>query len=149
MLHYPEFDPVAVHLGPLAVRWYGLMYLIGFSAGWLLGRRRAKRPGSGWTGLQVDDCLTYLVLGVVVGGRLGYVLFYDLPGLMADPLSLLKVWQGGMALVFAATARDMLLFRLTAGLPFGRLAAILSAVVAICLAGGLFALSRQIGRAHV
>jgi len=97
MLHYPEFDPVAVHLGPLAVRWYGLMYLIGFSAGWLLGRHRAKRPGSGWTGLQVDDCLTYLVLGVVVGGRLGYVLFYDLPGLMADPLSLFKVWQGGMS----------------------------------------------------
>ena len=97
MLTYPQFDPVALHLGPMAIRWYGLMYLIGFAGGWLLGRLRAGRPGSGWTAIQVDDCITYLVLGVVVGGRLGYVLFYDLPGLVADPLSLFMVWQGGMS----------------------------------------------------
>ena len=97
MLAYPHFDPVVLRLGPLAIRWYGLMYLIGFCGGWLLGRARARRPGSGWTALQVDDCITYAVLGVVIGGRLGYVLFYDLPGLLADPLSLFMIWQGGMS----------------------------------------------------
>lgn len=97
MLAYPHFDPVALHIGPLSVRWYGLMYLIGFAAAWLLGRARAPRPGSTWTALQVDDLITYAVLGVVIGGRLGYMLFYDFPELVADPLSLFKVWQGGMS----------------------------------------------------
>ncbi len=97
MIVHPDFDPVAVRLGPLAVRWYGLMYLTGFLAGWLLGRMRAKKPGSGWTAQQVDDLITYCVLGVVVGGRVGYMLFYDLPGLIHDPLSLFAVWHGGMS----------------------------------------------------
>jgi phosphatidylglycerol:prolipoprotein diacylglycerol transferase len=97
MLAYPQIDPVILRLGPLAIRWYGLMYLVGFCAGWLLGRHRARRPGSGWTAVQVDDLITYLLLGVVVGGRLGYVLFYDLSGFLADPLSLFMIWQGGMS----------------------------------------------------
>ena len=97
MFVHPQFDPVAVSLGPLSVRWYGLMYLIGFAAAWLLGRYRASRPGSGWTPLQVDDLVTYMVLGVVVGGRLGYMLFYDLPAFLANPLTLVQVWQGGMS----------------------------------------------------
>lgn len=97
MILHPEFDPVALRIGPLAVRWYGLMYLIGFLSGWMLGRRRAKRPGSGWTAEQVDDLITYCVLGVVAGGRIGYMLFYDFPGLVHDPLSLFAVWNGGMS----------------------------------------------------
>ena len=97
MLAYPHFDPVAVQLGPLAIRWYGLMYLIGFCSAWLLGRYRANRSNSGWTPLQVDDLITYSVLGVVVGGRVGYMLFYDLPSLADNPLSLFMVWQGGMS----------------------------------------------------
>ncbi len=97
MLAYPHFDPVAVQFGPLAIRWYGLMYLVGFCSAWLLGRYRAKRPNSGWTPLQVDDLITYSVLGVVVGGRVGYMLFYDLPSLAGNPLSLFMVWQGGMS----------------------------------------------------
>ena len=97
MLAYPQFDPVAISLGPLHVRWYGLMYLFGFCSAWFLGRYRASRPDSGWTGVQVDDLITYSVLGVVLGGRTGYELFYDLPGLLADPLSFFKVWQGGMS----------------------------------------------------
>ncbi|HML52936.1 MAG TPA: prolipoprotein diacylglyceryl transferase [Solidesulfovibrio magneticus] len=97
MFVHPQFDPVAVSLGPLSIRWYGLMYLIGFAAAWLLGRFRASRPGSGWTPLQVDDLVTYMVLGVVVGGRLGYMLFYDLPAFLANPLTLVQVWQGGMS----------------------------------------------------
>lgn len=97
MLAYPQIDPVLVRLGPLAIRWYGMMYLLGFCAGWLLGRARAKRPGSGWTPVQVDDLITLAVLGVVVGGRLGYALFYDLPTTVSDPLSLFRIWQGGMS----------------------------------------------------
>ncbi len=97
MLAHPQIDPVAVTLGPLSVRWYGLMYLFGFGAAWLLGRHRAARPDSGWTKLLVDDLVTYSVLGVVLGGRIGYVLFYDLPGFLADPLSILRIWQGGMS----------------------------------------------------
>ncbi len=97
MILFPNIDPVAVRIGPLAVRWYGLMYLIGFFTAWLLGRYRARRPGSGWTPAQVDDLITFCVLGVVVGGRIGYVLFYDFSGLAHDPLLLFKVWQGGMS----------------------------------------------------
>ncbi|HXH03748.1 MAG TPA: prolipoprotein diacylglyceryl transferase [Candidatus Competibacteraceae bacterium] len=97
MLIHPDLDPVAFHLGPLAVRWYGLMYLFGFVAGWGLGRLRARRPGSGWTAEQVDDLVWYIGLGVILGGRLGYVLFYGLGHFLSDPLSLFRVWEGGMS----------------------------------------------------
>ena len=94
---HSHFDPVAVRLGPLEVRWYGLMYLAGFVAGWTLGRVRAARPGSGWTALMVDDLVSWCVLGLVLGARLGYVVFYDLPVYLADPLAIFQVWQGGMS----------------------------------------------------
>ena len=97
MIAYPEIDPVAFALGPLKVHWYGLMYLIGFGAGWWLGRVRARQSVRGWRGVDVDDVLFYVAVGVVVGGRLGYVIFYDFPGFLADPLSLFKLWQGGMS----------------------------------------------------
>ena len=98
MLVHPQFDPVAIALGPLAIRWYGLMYIVGFVAGLLLGRRRAKsRPDTGWTVEQVDDVLFYIVLGVILGGRLGYVLFYKPAYYAAHPLEILYVWQGGMS----------------------------------------------------
>ncbi len=97
MLHYPSPDPVALAVGPLKLHWYGLMYLVGFVAAWWLGRRRASRPESGWTPQQVDDLVLYSVLGVVLGGRLGYMLFYGTAQLASDPLSLFRVWQGGMS----------------------------------------------------
>ena len=97
MLIYPEIDPVALTLGPVKVHWYGLMYLVGFAAFWALGRWRARRPGSGWTADMVDDVLFYGVVGVIVGGRLGYMLFYGFDQILANPINLLKVWQGGMA----------------------------------------------------
>ena len=97
MLTYPKFDPVAVSLGPLKVHWYGLMYLVGFVSAWWLGRRRAVRADSPVTPPQVDDLLFYGALGVVLGGRVGYVLFYNLPVFLDDPLVLFKVWQGGMS----------------------------------------------------
>ena len=97
MLVHPDFDPVAFSLGPLHVRWYGLMYLLGFLAGWALGRYRANRPGSGWTPEQVDDLVFYIALGVILGGRIGYVLFYGFGNFLRDPLALFRVWEGGMS----------------------------------------------------
>jgi phosphatidylglycerol---prolipoprotein diacylglyceryl transferase len=97
MWTYPTIDPVAIAMGPLRVHWYGLMYLVGFLAGWWLGRRRAGRPGSGWTYQDMDDFLFYLVLGVILGGRIGYVLFYAFPQLLRDPWLLFRIWEGGMS----------------------------------------------------
>jgi phosphatidylglycerol:prolipoprotein diacylglycerol transferase len=98
MLVFPQFNPVAVHLGPLAVRWYGLMYLVGFLAFLFLGRRRARQHIlSGWRPDDVDDLLFYGVLGVVIGGRLGQVLFYDPGYYFSQPLEIIAVWKGGMS----------------------------------------------------
>lgn len=98
MLIHPQFDPVALHLGPLAIRWYGLMYLLAFGLFLLLGRQRIKTgPQPGWTVKELDDLLFYGVLGVVLGGRLGYVLFYQPAHFLAHPLEIFSVWQGGMA----------------------------------------------------
>ena len=97
MLTFPAIDPVAFRIGPFPVHWYGLMYLVGFATGWALGRLRARDPRSGWTPAMVDDLVFYIALGVVLGGRIGYVLFYGLPQYAASPLEALKVWQGGMS----------------------------------------------------
>jgi phosphatidylglycerol:prolipoprotein diacylglycerol transferase len=98
MLIHPEFDPVAFSLGPVAVRWYGLMYLVGFVAFMLLGRVRAHRQVlSGWLPRDVDDLLFYGVLGVILGGRLGQVLFFEPGYYFAHPEKILAVWEGGMS----------------------------------------------------
>jgi phosphatidylglycerol:prolipoprotein diacylglycerol transferase len=94
---YPNFDPVAVSIGPLAVRWYGLMYLVGFALGWLGARSRAKQPGSRIRPEHVDDIVFYVALGAIVGGRVGYMLIYGVRELLADPLSIVRVWEGGMS----------------------------------------------------
>jgi len=93
----PTIDPVAISLGPIKIHWYGLMYVVGFLALWYLASRRAKQPDSGWTAEQVGDFVFYGALGVILGGRLGYMLFYNLPHYLAHPLDVLKVWQGGMS----------------------------------------------------
>lgn len=92
---YPTIDPVAISLGPISVHWYGLMYLFGFTGAWLLGRVRAARYG--WTAEQVEDLLFYGAIGVILGGRLGYSLFYDFTNNIEHPLNILKIWQGGMS----------------------------------------------------
>ncbi len=97
MLTYPHIDPIALSLGPLKVRWYGLMYVVGFIAAWWLARRRAAQPGSTWRPIDVDDLIFYAALGVILGGRLGWVLFYGLEGISENPLQILKVWEGGMS----------------------------------------------------
>ena len=96
MLTYPSIDPVAIHLGPLQVHWYGIMYLIGFSTAWWLGRYRARQHPD-WDAEQVGDLIFYGALGVILGGRLGYILFYDLAAYVESPLNIFKVWQGGMS----------------------------------------------------
>jgi len=97
MLTYPDIDPVALSLGPLKIHWYGLMYLVGFASAWILGRRRASRPGSSWTPAMVDDVIFYAVIGIIAGGRLGYMLFYGFDQILANPVNLLKIWEGGMS----------------------------------------------------
>src|SRR4051812_23656221 len=97
MLVHPEIDPVAFSLGPLAVRWYGLMYLAGFGAGWALGLARIKKGLAPLTRTQFDDLLFLAVLGVILGGRLGYVLFYKPAYYATHPLEIFAVWQGGMS----------------------------------------------------
>lgn len=98
MFVHPQFDPIALKLGPVAVRWYGLMYLAGFVTGLLLGRYRARtRPDLGWTHRDVDDLLFFAVIGVVLGGRLGYVLFYKFADYLQEPLRIFFVWEGGMS----------------------------------------------------
>ena len=97
MFTYPEIDPIIFEIGFLKVRWYGMMYVIGFLLGWWLARLRSKRPDSPINAQQVDDLVFYVMLGVIVGGRLGYVLFYGMAEFMADPLYPFKIWEGGMS----------------------------------------------------
>ena len=98
MLVHPQFDPIALQLGPIAFRWYGLMYLLGFTLFWWLGRYRIDRePGCVWTRQDLDDVLFYGILGVIAGGRLGYVLFYKFSDYLAAPWKIFFVWEGGMS----------------------------------------------------
>jgi len=98
MLVHPQFDPIAIHLGPFGIHWYGLMYLLGFMTFIWLGRKRLRtlqRPG--WDEKFLDDLLFYGVLGVVLGGRLGEVLFYNPGYYFSNPLKIFAVWEGGMS----------------------------------------------------
>lgn len=102
MLVHPNFDPVALHLGPLSIRWYGLMYLLGFWGAWWLGTKRARMPHIAWPHDRVGDLLFYIVMGVILGGRIGYTFFYNVDAqgqlvFLNDPLVLFRIWEGGMS----------------------------------------------------
>lgn len=97
VLLFPDFDPTLVQIGPFAIRWYALAYIASLLIGWRLVRFMAGRAPAVATKLQVDDFLTWATLGVVLGGRLGYVLFYQPSKFLADPASIFAVWQGGMS----------------------------------------------------
>ena len=97
MLYYPNINPIAVSLGPIKVHWYGIMYLIGFVGAWGLAMLRARKPHSGWSKEQISDLIFYGAIGVILGGRTGYMLFYDLPNFIHNPLIWFRVWDGGMS----------------------------------------------------
>lgn len=97
MLPYPEIDPVAIAIGPVKVHWYGLTYLAGLAFAWWLAVRRTAKPWSPVKRDQVDDMIFFSALGVVLGGRIGYILFYGLGRLAEDPAWALRVWEGGMS----------------------------------------------------
>jgi phosphatidylglycerol:prolipoprotein diacylglycerol transferase len=97
MLTYPEIDPVIFSIGVLKIRWYGMMYVLGFLAGWWLARRRCRKPWSTIKPQQVDDLVFYVMLGVILGGRVGYLFFYGWANVAEDPLYIVKIWQGGMS----------------------------------------------------
>ncbi|MGH8517268.1 MAG: prolipoprotein diacylglyceryl transferase [Panacagrimonas sp.] len=97
MLVHPNFDPVALNLGPVQIHWYGLMYLIGFYGCWYLAVRRGKSAHMPFAAVAVSDLLFFVALGVILGGRVGYTLFYNLPGFLADPVEIFRIWKGGMS----------------------------------------------------
>lgn len=97
MLMHPNIDPVAFSIGPLSVHWYGIMYLLAFATAWWLALQRAKRPDSPLKAKEVEDLIVYGALGVVLGGRIGYVFFYNFGAWLQDPLMLFRVWEGGMS----------------------------------------------------
>jgi len=141
MLVHPQFDPIAIRLGPVAVHWYGITYLVAFGLFlWLARRRAAREPyvSAGWTGREVEDLLFYGVLGVVLGGRLGYVLFYKPMEYLAHPLEIFAVWKGGMSfhggLIGVICA--MLFFARRRRRPFWEVADLVAPCVPVGLAAG-------------
>lgn len=94
---YPQIDPVAISLGPVAIHWYGLMYLLGFAAAWFLLKYRARQPNSGWQAEELADLVFYCAIGVIVGGRVGYLLFYNFGHFLQDPIEIFRIWRGGMS----------------------------------------------------
>jgi phosphatidylglycerol:prolipoprotein diacylglycerol transferase len=96
-LPFPAIDPVLIQIGPLAIRWYALAYIAGLVLGWQYVKRLVQRPGWRLTPADIDDLLVYVTLGVVIGGRLGYVLFYRPGFYLSHPLEALAVWHGGMS----------------------------------------------------
>jgi phosphatidylglycerol:prolipoprotein diacylglycerol transferase len=97
MLQYPDIDPVAFSLGSFKVHWYGIMYLFAFVSAWLVAMYRAKQPGALINKAQVENLITYGAFGVILGGRFGYVVFYNFDYWLTDPLWLFRVWEGGMS----------------------------------------------------
>jgi len=93
----PEFDPFLINFGGFGIRWYALAYICGLLAGYWILRREAARPGTALTPEGVDSLLNHVLLGVILGGRLGYVMFYDPAFFLTNPMEIIKVWQGGMA----------------------------------------------------
>ncbi|MBL4764985.1 MAG: prolipoprotein diacylglyceryl transferase [Colwellia sp.] len=96
-LQFPIIDPIIFSIGPVALRWYGMMYLIGFLVAMFIANKAADKSGGLWTRDQVSDLLFYSFLGVILGGRIGYVFFYQWDYFLADPLYLFQIWQGGMS----------------------------------------------------
>lgn len=134
-------DPVALAIGPLAIRWYSLAYIVGILGGWWLLSRMIRRPGAPMNGGHVDDLVTWCTLGVILGGRLAYVIFYNPAQYLDDPLSILKLWEGGMAFHggLAGVIVAILLYARSQGLSALRILDYLAVVTPIGLLLGRFA----------
>ena len=136
-LAFPDIDPVALHLGPLAVHWYGIGYVVGIVFAWWYARRLVANPrlwgqgGAPVSALDLDDFVTWSALGVVLGGRLGYILFYDLGPMLAEPARIVQVWNGGMSFHggFLGCTLAMILFARRRGLPLWSLFDVVAAGV--------------------
>lgn len=138
MFTFPYINPVAFSIGPLQVHWYGIMYLIGFVSAWLLAHWRTKHYKLDWTSEQISDLIFYAALGVIIGGRIGYMLFYDFPELIQNPLSLFKIWQGGMSFHggLLGVAVALLLFAYRKNKPFWEVGDFIAPLVPIGLGAG-------------
>ena len=138
MFSYPEMDPVALSLGPLNVHWYGIMYLCAFASAWAIGVLISRRAWSAVTAKQVEDLIFYGALGVVVGGRIGYVMFYNFGTFLQDPMWLLRVWEGGMSFHggLLGVIVAMALFSIKIGKPFLRVMDFVAPLVPIGLLFG-------------
>ncbi|MCF7790650.1 MAG: prolipoprotein diacylglyceryl transferase [Victivallales bacterium] len=97
MIKYPDINPVLLKLGPIKIHWYGVMYLIGFILIWLCASIRVRKSKGLWTSEQLSDLIFYGIIGVLLGGRLGYIVFYNLPYYLSNPSEIIKVWDGGMS----------------------------------------------------
>ncbi|MCP4078155.1 MAG: prolipoprotein diacylglyceryl transferase [Gammaproteobacteria bacterium] len=140
MIVYPSIDPVLLELGPLKIHWYGLMYLIAFASAWWLGKKRAEKSNGLISPVQVDDLIFYGAVGVVVGGRVGSVLFYNFDSFLDNPLYLFKIWQGGMSFHggFLGVLVAMEVYRRKLGCSFFQLTDFIAPLVPIGLASGRF-----------
>jgi len=147
VLPFPAIDPIAFSLGPLAVHWYGLAYVAGIMLGWLIARGLLRRPEL-WprgevpmTIQQVDDFILWAAAGVVLGGRIGYILFYDFPSVAAEPWRALEVWNGGMSFHggFIGATLAMILFARRHAIPTWSLFDLVACVVPLGLLFGRLA----------
>lgn len=138
MLTHPNFDPVALSIGPLDIHWYGITYLFAFASAWLIAMHRADRPGSPVTRAQVENLITYGAFGVILGGRFGYVVFYNFDTWMRDPLWLFRLWEGGMSFHggLIGVLLAMLFYAHRLRIPYLRLTDFVAPIVPLGLAFG-------------
>ena len=140
---HPQFDPIALHItDSFGIHWYGLMYLLGFVAFLLLGKHQIKhKPWFGWNAQMLDDALFYGALGVILGGRIGFVLFYQFGHFLQNPLDIFKVWQGGMSFHggFLGVLIAMYLFRRKYPQPWLKIMDFVAPLVPIGLGAGRLA----------
>ncbi len=140
MIDYPSIDPVLIALGPLKIHWYGVMYLLAFGSAWWLGKKRALQSDGLMTPKQVDDLIFYGAVGVIVGGRVGSVLFYNFDSFLDNPVYLFKIWQGGMSFHggFLGVLVAMEIYRRKLGCSFFQLTDFIAPLVPLGLAAGRF-----------
>ncbi len=138
MIEFPSIDPVALALGPIKVHWYGLMYLFAFASAWWLGRRRAALSHSPVKPEQIEDMIFYGAMGVVLGGRVGSVLFYNFDSFLQNPLYLFRIWEGGMSFHggFIGVLVAMELYRRKLGCRFFELTDFIAPLIPLGLASG-------------